>query len=190
MISVRCNTTPSSTRPIYHLYKSIGKIEFRYHTIGDNSHYIYSICKHIQPHGIVKTWHGIENTGSIESEISYIEGKKHGLHKNWYDNGQLLFHTLYLDNKSHGEHKHWYENGQLSFHYFYSHDILNGTMREWHENGQLAFQGRYKNGKMVGIWKEWYANGQLSFEGFYIGFVAVTIFAVIDMVSPTICIKH
>tara|TARA_Y100000389_G_C17429746_1_gene501806 strand:+ start:619 stop:813 length:195 start_codon:yes stop_codon:yes gene_type:complete len=29
-----------------------------------------------------------------------------------------------------------------------------------------------------------------SLEGFYIGFVAVTIFAVIDMVSPTICIKH
>ena len=29
-----------------------------------------------------------------------------------------------------------------------------------------------------------------SLEGFYIGFVAVTVFAVIDMVSPTICIKH
>jgi antitoxin component YwqK of YwqJK toxin-antitoxin module len=48
----------------------------------------------------------------LKSEANYKDGKKDGLHRGWYENGQLMFEFNYKNGKR-TLYKEWYENGRL-----------------------------------------------------------------------------
>ena len=83
--------------------------------------------------------------GQKKTEISYKDGKRHGLKAHWYESGQKLSEINYKYGK---------------------HD---GPLTAWYENGQWRRSGKHMDGKMVGIWTHWYENGQQRDEIFYIG---------------------
>ena len=103
----------------------------------------------------------------------FKNGKREGVHKKWYENGQLEYEVHFKDGKVDGVGKEWYENGQI-----YSEFKVDGELyeyKDWYENGQLKLdrydgenKGWYENGeKWIDGNKTWYENGQLKEEKNY-----------------------
>ena len=78
-----------------------------------------------------------------------LDGKKHGLHIDWYENGQLLYEYNYKNGKFHGLLRVWHKNGQLSLECNYIDGQEHGLSREWHEDGQLWMKCNYVNGRYI-----------------------------------------
>ena len=148
---------------INYLYRTCSV--FKKH-IGDESQYIYNKCRHIQPHGTIRSWWNSEKT-IPKSKAIYIEGKQQGEYKLWYNNGQLSDLCFYRDGKLHGDWKCWHQNGQISDHYIYRNDRPNGEWKSWYDNGQISEIFVYINGKKEGEYKYWHQNGQISEHCFY-----------------------
>ena len=95
----------------------------------------------------------------------FTNGIKNGIHKKWYENGQLEFELNLKNGKKDGLYKWWYENGQLEFELNLKNGELDGLGKSWYKNGQLSVEGNYKNGKRDGLSRGWDKNGQLEYEG-------------------------
>ena len=83
--------------------------------------------------------------GQKMTEISYKDGKRHGLKAHWYDSGKKLSEINYKDGKHHG------------------------LLSMWYENGQWRRKVNFVDGKKDGVWRHWYENGQQRDQLFYLG---------------------
>ena len=81
-----------------------------------------------------------------------------------YVSGRPKIEQEYRDGKKWGMRKKWYENGQLMQRSQYEDGVLQGNMVEWHDNGVLMAEGAFKEGKLEGIVRRWYANGKKEAE--------------------------
>lgn len=113
-----------------------------------NSDYIYTICTHIQPHGLITSWWDEDRT-MIKSEISYVDGVLHGTWKYWYSNGQLADHCFYINNRVHGEYTQWYNSGQIANRCFYINGKLHGEYKRWYSNNKIAEHCFYSYGMLI-----------------------------------------
>ena len=77
-----------------------------------------------------------------DTDNQYLDGKKHGKHKRWHENGQLWEECNYVNGEEHGVYREWYENGQLMYEYNWVNGKLHGLYRRWLENGQLIHERR------------------------------------------------
>lgn len=93
----------------------------------------------------------------------YVDGIKDGIHKEWYESGQILLEETYKlgDKNFNGFYrKYWFENGQLMGQGSYTGEYI-----EYYDNGKIAKKGNLINGKLVGIHKTYYgSNGKLMIE--------------------------
>ena len=87
---------------------------------------------------------------------------------NW-PNGQKMTEISYKDGKWHGLKAHWFESGRKLSEINYKHGKYHGPLNMWYENGQWRRKGNHVDGKKVGIWTHWYENGQQRDELFYLG---------------------
>ena len=120
-----------------------------------------------------------KETGMKILEGKYVQGKQHGKHKEWWDNGNKKVEGIYKSGMMDGNWKSYYENGKINFECSY----LNGTGEDygkkiglptngidgniviWYSNGQKKGEGTIKDGKQDGLFTEWYENGQKESEG-------------------------
>ena len=58
----------------------------------------------------------------------------------------LLFEGEYLNGKRNGKGKEYYDNGKLNYEGEYSNGKRNGKGKEYSDDGKLKFEGEYKNG--------------------------------------------
>ena len=64
----------------------------------------------------------------------YVKGKKDGLQRGWYEDGQLKYERNYKYGKEDGLNREWYENGQLQYERNYKdHELL--SKKCYDENG-------------------------------------------------------
>ena len=63
--------------------------------------------------GVVRTYYDNAKT-RLKEEYFINAGKKEGIYKSYYSNGQLWYEVNYIDNKREGICKSYYENGQIS----------------------------------------------------------------------------
>jgi len=97
----------------------------------------------------------------IRARMEYFQGRKHGLERRWYANGQLYWERTFKNGRKNGTHKGWWPNGQLKFFYPFKNGNYNGELREWYDNGALAKLFRYDNGRETGKQQAWRKNGKL-----------------------------
>ena len=90
-----------------------------------------------------------------DRENQRIDGKKHGLWRFWYENGQLKVESNYVDGKGEGFWRRLYKNGRERNEGFYVEGKRHGFWRFWYANGQLRCEGEYVNGEKVGVWSNW-----------------------------------
>lgn len=125
--------------------------------------------------------------GKTKYQITYLNGKKHGVFKKWYANEQLESEVNYVYGKWNGYSKRWYENGQLENKVLWKNDDLiegyawyedgqtkwicppvdkfgNKKTTSYFQNGLLQEEHHFKNGYEHGTQKYWHDNGQLETE--------------------------
>ena len=60
--------------------------------------------------GVIRTYHDPEET-KLKSEVFMMNGKKEGVYKSYYENGQLEYEVNYIDDKKNGIYKRYLGNG-------------------------------------------------------------------------------
>ena len=114
--------------------------------------------------GILTSWH---NNGVKESEITFVNNKKHGLYCSWHENGNKNHEYNVLNDKKDGLCIEWYENGNKKHEYTIVNRQLNGLHTEWYENGNKKKESTFVNGKIDELFNEWNENGDKTCEHTY-----------------------
>ena len=92
---------------------------------------------------VVKTKH--EN-GKPRAEISYKDGKQHGLSRSFDRDGNLILELPYVEGKREGLSKKYFAGGkQLYQTTEYKNDKLHGVQTKYRENGKVMSEARYEN---------------------------------------------
>ena len=68
---------------------------------------------------------GIHKNGQLRTEGSFVNGRRNGLLRNWYEDGQLKSEGTFVNGKQ------------------------NGLFRKWDKNGQLTSEKTFVNGKLT-----------------------------------------
>ena len=88
----------------------------------------------------------------------------------YWNNGQVLSQIHYLDGKRDGSCRYWYDDGTLMTEGFYKNGKMTGFWMSYYDNGQLESHGTYKYiesgvySRKDGVWKYYYNNGQIQNE--------------------------
>jgi antitoxin component YwqK of YwqJK toxin-antitoxin module len=51
----------------------------------------------------------------MKSEMTYVDGKIHGIYREWYLDGQIKIYCNYVYGEKHGNYKEWNPDGTLKF---------------------------------------------------------------------------
>ena len=96
-------------------------------------------------------------------EGEYLNERKNGYGKEYYDNGGIKFEGIYINGKK------WNGTGYTDKNES-AFELIdgNGLVKEYYDNGKLQFEGEYLKGVKHGQGKEYYKNGKLKFEGEYL----------------------
>ena len=105
----------------------------------------------------------------MKFEGEYLNGRRKGKGKEYYDNGEIKFEGEYLYGyKRQG--KHYLKNKLVAEGNYLFNKIWEGKLKKYvSKNDKLIFEGEYKNGKLNGKVKEYDEySGRLIFEGEYL----------------------
>ena len=93
--------------------------------------------------------------GQKRLEVTWKDGKQHGLGTEWYENGQKSEEVTLKDGKPYGPYTRWYKDGQKSMEGTYKDFKKDGLWNRWYENGQKISEITYKDGKWLTatVWK-------------------------------------
>jgi len=121
------------------------------------------------PDGIVTQYF---ESGKVELESNYKDGKREGTSKKYYENGVLRAEMTFRDNKVDGLEKIYYEDGTVKSEMEYENSKLEGVSKEYYKSGKLRSERQYKKNQLqwckksctlrvVSLWGEWnYKNGK------------------------------
>ncbi len=150
------------------------------------------ICKERwHEHGLIQTWY--PETGELESEVMYINGRRHGTFTFYNRNGTVNYSEDYRNGVVHGFKRSYYENGQLETETFvlngfsqyctmfrpngikkvemlygFNTQKLNGPFKRYYENGNVWFECTYINGLRQGLYKCYGEDGSLLYTENYV----------------------
>ena len=99
-------------------------------------------------HGTAVHYHPI--TGELQYILQYCNGKLHGLHKEFYDNGKERHIQDYLCGTMHGEEIEYYETGQCKRKLKWMAGLRHGQEFEYYPNGQPKRKVTWKTGEKDG----------------------------------------
>ncbi len=99
--------------------------------------------------------------GKLKTELTILNGKRHGVAKNYYKNGKLSLEMNYKNGKREGLSKRYYEDGTLYQETLYKDDKIDGERKKYKEDGKLMSVARFeKNRPCLGL-KEILVGGSL-----------------------------
>ena len=105
------------------------------------------------------------NTGKLDVEINYKNGKRHGLSKRYFGNGNLNEEEYSVDGLPNGVWKHYYYNsGKLEAVGENKNAVENGAGIRYWENGNIMQKWFWYNAFENGWFKDYYKNGNLEQE--------------------------
>ncbi|PQJ81403.1 toxin-antitoxin system YwqK family antitoxin [Polaribacter glomeratus] len=82
----------------------------------------------------------------------------------YYENDSLKEKTGFFNGKKQGVYKVWFVNGELQLESHYNQNVLVNSYKAWWINGILALESQYINGEKDGVERQWYVDGSLSKE--------------------------
>jgi uncharacterized protein len=102
------------------------------------------------------------------SETNYMNGKKYGLYRLYYDNGKLQEESYYIDNNKNGTSKWFNKSGRTIAEYNYKLGMFNGIQKTFYDNDTLQILANYLDNDLSGDYKEFYRNGKIKITGKYV----------------------
>jgi len=107
-------------------------------------------------HGKQITWF---DSGQINTETNFKDGKLDGKLTSWHENGQKALQYKIKDGKPYGKSTEWYESGEIYKKIIYKDDVQQWT--EWYKNGQMRTESNWVDENLNGKWTEWHENGKI-----------------------------
>ena len=98
----------------------------------------------------------------IAESLSFREGKRHGPHRMWYEDGTPMYELFYKDGSPAIHARFWHQNGQLKTETLFQNGSRHGLHKQWNSNGKLLGSSNFSMG--TGLGREFYDNGQLKME--------------------------
>ena len=110
--------------------------------------------------GLQKTWEMVgkgENTNIRRQYTNYKNGEKDGVERIYYFN-VLISECYYREGKKHGIHREWYDpfssslsenNICVKFIHNFVNGLPEGEVKGWFPNGQLEYEREFKDGVLV-----------------------------------------
>ncbi|MFZ2969307.1 MAG: hypothetical protein WA080_09675 [Sulfuricurvum sp.] len=102
--------------------------------------------------------------GKIKEVTNFRNGKREGLRKLWYENGQIEYEIPFENNQVNGILRQWYSNGKKKSISNHVNGKLAGMSYVWYENGQLGIEIEYYQNNTIGIHRKWDQDGKLIFD--------------------------
>lgn len=100
------------------------------------------------------------DNGRIKAEITYKNGKQHGMSKSFDRNGYLTLELPYNNNKREGVAKKYYAGGKQLYQITeYKDDNINGMQTKYREDGKVMSVARYENNSPCLGLKEYLVDG-------------------------------
>ena len=99
--------------------------------------------------------------GNKAESVQYINGKRDGALKKWFETGLLSFQSYYVDGKLEKTSKSWWFNGNLRSESHFKNGIANGIQKQWYKSGEIFKQMTIVDGKEEGMQKAWRRNGKI-----------------------------
>ena len=99
--------------------------------------------------------------GVLVSEISHIDGIKHGPAKYFYENGSLQYLIPYENGKKRGESIWYYEDGNIYQTTPFRQGVEQGIRKKYYPSGRLMAEVPYNDGEQVPGMKEYEEDGDL-----------------------------
>ncbi len=87
-----------------------------------------------------------------------------GTYETYYADGTMKMETTFLEGKKEGECKLYFENGELNEIRSYNDNEMDGTWLTFNKLGVKVAEASYKNGKKDGNWYVWDDEGNLKYE--------------------------
>jgi hypothetical protein len=108
--------------------------------------------------GVVKQY---RTDGELKNEITFKDGKKHGLAKTYYKDGMLHQEIEYINNVQHGLATTYYETGKVYQITPYDSGKINGIRKKYRKNGDLMAEIPYDHNSPCKGLKEYLLDGSL-----------------------------
>lgn len=131
-----------------------------------------SSCKHILPPKdsegklndtiVAAEFTGVKRFMSGEKlikEVTFKNGIREGLNKNYYDDGRLKSTIWYSNNLKSDTARWYYPDGKVYRSTPYTSDKINGVQKKFHKNGSIMAEIPYKMGLRTPGLREYYDNG-------------------------------
>lgn len=98
---------------------------------------------------------------TLKQKTGFYNGKKQGVSKEWFPNGQLRIESYYHQNALTNTYKAWRLDGVLESECFYVDGKKEGVEKIWYPNGMLSKERNLTNGKENGLQRAWLKNGKI-----------------------------
>lgn len=99
--------------------------------------------------------------GQLTRADQFVQGRRHGSLRMWFESGKLAFDSIYRGGKREGLTKSWWSNGNPRSTTTFSHDQPHGVAWSWYPTGEQFKRYNYANGQPAGLQKAWRKNGKL-----------------------------
>jgi antitoxin component YwqK of YwqJK toxin-antitoxin module len=99
-------------------------------------------------------------TGDTALLFTYLNGKEEGWCYQWHPGKVKMEERFYSQGKKEGLHKGWWQNGQLKFVYQFTNNEHHGAAKEYNINGMLYRSFNYKEGHEDGLQQMWWEDGR------------------------------
>jgi antitoxin component YwqK of YwqJK toxin-antitoxin module len=114
------------------------------------------------------------DNGKVKSEANFVDGKQHGMFRNYDEDGNVLSGGVFNNGVKLGEGipdkagvkqgfwKEYYTTGELRSEGKYIDGERVDVWKFYHKNGKIEQTGKYKKGQLpIGTWKWYYESGNL-----------------------------
>ncbi|MCD4778958.1 MAG: toxin-antitoxin system YwqK family antitoxin [Candidatus Omnitrophica bacterium] len=106
--------------------------------------------------------------GTIYQLASCLNGLRHGLYEQFYEDGSLWTTTEFVDDQIEGTKYYYYPDGTIWKELNYVQNERSGEQKFYDRKGQLMIVENYKDGKLNGKKQYFYANGNVKEERDYV----------------------
>lgn len=107
-------------------------------------------------------------TGEIQSEGTYVKGKRSGNWRWYHRNGKLKMETAYAEGLAEGKSTEYFKSGEVRYQSNYKNDELEGALYEFYKSGKLRSEGWFVDGVKNQRSLFYYADGSIESDYYYI----------------------
>ncbi|MHC4695668.1 MAG: toxin-antitoxin system YwqK family antitoxin [Planctomycetota bacterium] len=117
------------------------------------------------PHGLhTQFW----PNGQKKLEMEYDCGVRHGPRLTWYESGKLWSQGEFVNGKDHGHWVVWYSDEKKSQEFTMVNGVWHGVQAFWDSNGQKRMEVEWVDGKRQGPLRLWGEDGDLKSADHYV----------------------